>query len=113
MNPRIESGVGMRFAAESAAGATTSRIRSENRDRMRTRGVYNPESWLVRGHAQVAEVRLGAGADPQTDAAAGRTAFEVVHDQRRLRGAVDEQPRANAADLDPDVRPRAALEIGV
>ena len=40
-------------------------------------------------------------------------AFEIVHDQRRLRGATDIKPRLRACDLDPQMRPFADLEVDV
>ena len=55
------------------------------------------------GDAQVAEVGLSTGADPQSYLTADNTSFQVVHDQRRLWRAVDEQPGPHAVDVDAEV----------
>lgn len=65
-------------------------------------------------HAQISKVRHRARLEPERNAASRRrTRFHVVHDQRRLSLAVNEESRARAVDFDPDLRPRVRLEIDV
>src|SRR4029077_17073062 len=65
------------------------------------------------GDAQVAEVGFSTGADPQSYLTADNTSFQVVHDQRRLWRAVDEQPGPHAVDVDAEVRPDSRFEVDV
>jgi len=66
-----------------------------------------------RADAQLREKRLRTDADPEPDLTARDAVLQVVYDQDRLRGAVDEQPRADPADLDSQVSPDTRLEVHV
>ena len=72
-----------------------------------------PRVCSASGDAQVAEVGLSTRADPQSHLTAGNTSFQVVHDQRRLWRAVDEQPGPHAVDVDAQVRPDSRFEVDV
>src|SRR3954471_2414560 len=69
---------------------------------------------LARADRQVAEVAVGPDADEKSHRPMRLgAAFEIIHDQRRLRGATDIEPRLRAGDLDPQMRPFADLEVDV
>src|SRR5262245_30602560 len=66
-----------------------------------------------RTNRQSGEVPLGPRPDPQRHGARAVAVFEIVHDQRGLLGAMDEEARLGAVDDDAHARPRARLEIDV
>src|SRR6185436_5157613 len=69
---------------------------------------------LARADRQVAEVAVGPDADEESHRPMRiGAALEIVHDQRRLRGAADIEPRLRTCDLDPKMCPFADLEVDV
>src|SRR5262249_14708674 len=59
------------------------------------------------------EAALGFVADPQANAAARGPEPEIVHDEGRLLGSVNVEPRRRAGEDDPDAGPDTWLEVDV
>src|SRR5262245_57029703 len=62
---------------------------------------------------QTGEVALSARTDPERHAAGRVAELEIVHDQARLRRAMDVQARLRAVHGDAVARPHPRLEIDI
>jgi hypothetical protein len=70
---------------------------------------------VLRRDPQIRKVRDGSGADPECDGSLGVAVLEIVDQQRRLSGIVDEEARPGPlhVDLYPGPLARHQIDIGL